>query len=659
MTASDPLDHLALQQLELRENSQIQAPSRPNATVHQIFEIHVEQTPDEIALVFPTRGSISDNSTIQLSYRELNRRANILAAQLLELGVSQGNLIAVYMQRSIETIVAFLGILKAGAAYVPLDLSYPKERLEWMLEDSHAPVLLTQSDLDGTVSGQDRQVFCMDPGWGSDADDDPQNLSLKLSSESLAYVIYTSGSTGKPKGVCIPHRGIVRLVCGVDYTQLDSSRVLLQLASTSFDAATFEIWGALLQGAKLVLYPDTGMPEPHVLQDIIRTQGVTTIILTTSLFHAIIDQAPESLQGLKALLTGGEALSVPHAYKALQALSDTQILNCYGPTESTTFTTTYQMPKNFSEYMRSVPIGLPIANTTTYILDEQLQSVAVGAEGELYIGGEGLATGYLNRPELTAQRFIKNPFSNTAGSLLYKTGDRVRYLEDGNIDFIGRFDDQVKLRGFRIELGEIEMALLEFESAREAIVLVREVHTTEKVLVAYITKDDDVELDLGILREFLRSKLPEYMVPSFFVVLDKIPLTPNGKADRKALPLPEPDSESLSGDYIAPASVTEKRIAQIWCQILRNKNVSVEDNFFEIGGTSTLSLQVAARIQEALDVAIPIVKLYQYPTIRSLAKHIDAKGTENTSIGKRQDRTAHRKIMLQRQKEIRNRGLRG
>ena len=619
MTASNPLDHSAVQQWISNSNSQVQLTYHPNATVHQLYELHAEQSPDRIALVLPAGNSISNGNATQLSYGELNRRANMLAVRLLEMGVSQGDLIAVWMRRSIETIVAFLGILKAGAAYVPLDLSYPQKRLEWMLEDTHAPVLLTQSDLNGTVSGQDIRVLCMDYGWGSDIADDPTNLALKISAQSLAYVIYTSGSTGKPKGVCIPHRGIVRLVCGTDYTLLDSSRVMLQLAPTSFDAATFEIWGALLQGAKCVLYPETGMPEPRELHNLIRDQGITTLWLTSSLFNAIVDQAPDSLREIKALLTGGEALSVPHVCKALQALPDTQIINGYGPTESTTFTTTYQIPKDFSDHMRSVPIGLPIANTTTYILDEQLQPVAIGDEGELYIGGEGLATGYLNRPKLTAQRFIKNPFSSIAGNLLYKTGDRVRYLEDGNIDFIGRFDDQVKLRGFRIELGEVESTLLGFESVREAVVLVREIHTTEKALVAYLTKDDSVELDLAKLREFLHLKLPDYMVPSFFMVLDKIPLTPNGKADRQAMPLPESDIESSCVDYIAPASATEKIIAQIWSQILRCGKVSVEDNFFEIGGTSTLSLQVAARIQEALEISVPIVKLYQYPTIRSLA----------------------------------------
>jgi amino acid adenylation domain-containing protein len=589
--------------------------------IHQLFAEQVIETPDKVAVILPDRES---TKTIQINYQELDRRASILANILQRQNVQPGTSIALMMNRSIELIVAILGVLKAGGVYLPLAPAYPQERLAWMLEDSQAPVILTQSALVSNLPVHEAEIICLDPDWGKDLELDTSSPLIDLDSTSLAYINYTSGSTGKPKGVAIPHRGVVRLIFGTNFTPLDGNQTLLQLAPISFDAATFEIWGALLHGGCCVLYPDNGLPDPQTLGSVIKDYSVTTIWLTAALFNTLITEAPECLQGVKEILTGGEALSVAHIKKAQELLPNTQLINGYGPTENTTFTCCYRIPNPSNDNLTSIPIGKAIANTEVYILDTNLQPVPIGEAGELYIGGDGLAQGYLNRPDLTAEKFIPHPFSEDSAAKVYKTGDKVRYLSDGNIEFIGRLDNQVKLRGYRIELSEIETALIQNNTIKEAIVICREDSPGNKYLVAYITLQNEQEIDINQLKDYLHSKLPEYMVPAAIMVIEKIPLTANGKIDRTALPMPSKEISSQS--LVIPKTEIEKNIAQIWCEILGLEQVSIENNFFDIGGTSLLGLQLIARIQNSFGVELRAVKLYQYPTIQKLAHYL----TEST-----------------------------
>ncbi|MEH1861773.1 MAG: amino acid adenylation domain-containing protein [Nostoc sp.] len=455
-------------------NTQIEYPQ--DKCIHQLFETQVELTPNAVALVFEGK---------QLTYRELNAKANQLARYLQSLGVGKEVLVGICVERSLEMVVGLLGTLKAGGAYVPLDPAYPKERLGFILEDTDASVLLTQQQLVEELPKHGAQFVCLDTDWKIISQYCQENCITRVQASNLAYVIYTSGSTGQPKGVKVVHRGVNRLLFGVNYVHLDGTQRFLQLAPISFDASTFEIWGALLHGAKCVLFSGT-IPTSQNLSGEIRKHGITILWLTAALFNSIIDNESQALSGIKQLLIGGEALSVAHIQKASEALPFTQIINGYGPTESTTFSCCHFIPRQLETNIESIPIGRPIANTKVYVLNDDLQPVPIGVPGELYIGGDGLARGYLNRPDLTAEKFIPNPFSNQAGSRLYKTGDLVRYLSDGNIEFLGRVDDQVKIRGFRIELGEIEALLRQHPDVREAVVIVREDIPGDKCLAAYV-----------------------------------------------------------------------------------------------------------------------------------------------------------------------------
>ena len=454
--------------------------------IHQLFEAQVEQTPDAVAIIFEER---------QLTYREANESANQLARYLQGLDVGPDVLVGVCVERSLMMVIALLGILKAGGAYVPLDPAYPQERLAFMVEDTAISVLLTQERLLEKLPENATKIICLDRGWNAIAAEKTENLGVPVTPDNLAYINYTSGSTGLPKGVAAIHRGVIRLLFGVNYVNLSAKEKLLQAAPLSFDASTFEIWGALLHGAQCVLLP-AKIPTPEDLGNAIRKHGITTLWLTAALFNTIIDDCPEILLGIQQLLTGGEALSVRHILKAQSALPLVQMINGYGPTEGTTFTCCYPIPRNLPESIPSIPIGRPISNTQVFLLDEQLQPVPIGVPGELHIGGAGLARGYLNRPDLTETKFIPNPFfnpkykiQNTKSDRLYKTGDLARYLPDGNIEFIGRIDNQVKIRGFRIELGEIEAALSQHPAVGQAVAIAREDITNHKRLVAYIVPE--------------------------------------------------------------------------------------------------------------------------------------------------------------------------
>ena len=451
----------------------------PDACIHHLFEERAAETPEAIAVEW------ADG---QLSYRELNRQANQLAHYLRRRGIARGALIGIFMERSKEMLVGLLAALKAGGAYVPLDPSYPAERLKLMLADAGPDALLTQQSLLASLPSSAAQTLCLDTQWEPIAREDEENPPRLTTADDLAYVIYTSGTTGRPKGVQIPHRGVVRLLWQIDYVELDERQSILQMAPISFDASTFEVWAALLYGGRCVLFAER-IPTPQQIGAAISRYNIRTLWLTASLFNLVIDEDAAALDGVEQLLIGGEALSVAHVARAQRALPRVRMINGYGPTESTTFTCCYPIPADLDERLKAIPIGKPIANTQVYILDTRLQAVPVGVVGELFIGGDGLARGYLHGPELTAEKFIPHPFAVTPGARLYRTGDRARYLPDGNIEFLGRLDEQVKVRGFRIELGEIETALKQHPAVGEAVAIAREDVPGDKRLVAYVVPD--------------------------------------------------------------------------------------------------------------------------------------------------------------------------
>ncbi|NCR69789.1 MAG: amino acid adenylation domain-containing protein [Microcystis aeruginosa LG13-12] len=533
-----------------------------------------------------------------------------------ELGVKPKELVGICLERSLEMIVGLLAILKVGGAYVPIDPDYPQERISFMLQDTQVKILLTCESLETSLPNHQAIVVCLDKDWQQINQASQKNLNSAVSADNLAYVIYTSGSTGKPKGVEVIHRSVNRLLLGVNYAHLDATQRFLQMAPIAFDASTFEIWGALLHGARCVIFTED-IPTATSLRNAIDKHGITILWLTAALFNTIIDNNSQALSGIKQLLIGGEALSAAHVHKALETLPLTQIINGYGPTESTTFTCCYPIPTQLEATIKSIPIGCPISNTQVYILDNYLQPVPIGVVGELHIAGAGLAKGYLNRPELTQEKFIPNPLSNYPDSRLYKTGDLARYLPDGNIEYVGRIDNQVKIRGFRIELGEIEAVLSHNEMVQSSCVIVREDNPGEKQLVAYIVPKLGVNLTSGDLRQFLSHKLPSYMVPSAFVLLEFLPLTANGKIDRRALKAPSNTSDS--DRFIEARNQLELNLVQIWSKVLKIDKISVHDNFFDLGGHSLLAPYLITQIKEQLGKEIAVTTLFQNPTIEQLA----------------------------------------
>ena len=583
--------------------------------IPRLFEAQVERTPQATALVSGEAG---------LTYHELNVRANQLGHHLHRLGVGPETPVAICVPRCPELVIGLLGIAKAGGAYVPLDPADPRERLLFMLRDTQSPVLLTQHSLLAALPEHAAQVICLDADTATPDSQDNSNPSCLVTSENLAYIMYTSGSTGTPKGVAVPHRGVVRLLFGVDYTPLDADRVILQMAPATFDASTFEIWGALLHGGRCVLYPGR-VPALEVLGRLLREHRVNTLWLTAALFNAVIDDSPEILTGVRQLLIGGEALSVPHVRRALERLPATTLINGYGPTEATTFTCCYRIPGRIADDTRSIPIGRPIGNTSIYLLDAWERLVPAGVPGEIHVGGPGVARGYWNQPELTAERFVPDRFSTAPGPRLYRTGDLARSLPDGNIEFLGRLDGQVKIRGFRIEPGEVEAALRRHPAVREAIVAVAdEPGGAGRRLVAYVVCRGEVEPAVRELRDFLAGILPEQMVPSAFVVLDELPLSPNGKLDRRRLPSPDPariDGERLCSPPRTPAEAT---LVAIFTEVLGHDRVGVDDNFFELGGNSLLAIQAVTRARRALGVELPLNSLFERATAAGLAGSVAA-----------------------------------
>ncbi len=603
-------------------DTRVEYPSK--TCIHHLFEAQVERTPDAVAVVFEGQ---------QLTYRELNAKANQLAHHLQVLGVSPDVLVGICMERSFEMIVGLLGILKAGGAYVPLDPAYPPERLVFMLEDASVPVLLTQQPLVETLPEHGAFTLCLDTGWEAIAQESIQNPTSSVTSDNLAYMIYTSGSTGRPKGVMVAHEAICnQILCRQTTFHLNEADRVLQTIPISFDPSVWQIFGPLVAGAPLIVAPPGAHQDSAYLVRLTAEHQITILDFVPSMLKVFLEEPElETCKNLRHVFCGGEPLPVEVCDRFKARLWAT-LSNQYGPTEAC-IDSTFAICTNQS-YQKTVPIGRPMANKQVYVLDSHLQPVPIGVPGELYIGG-GLARGYLNRPELTSEKFITNPFSDGQETRLYKTGDLVRYLPDGNLEFLGRIDHQVKIRGFRIELGEIEAVLSQHPIVDQTTVIPREDVPGDKRLVAYIVPNQESAATLdtpvtSVLRSFLKERLPEYMVPSAFVLLEVLPLTPNGKVDRRALPAPEGSTES-EFTFVAPRTPIEELLAQIWADVLGFERVGIHNNFFELGGHSLLATQLMSRIRTTFGVEVPLRSLFEEPTIAELAKIVEGRSHQESA----------------------------
>ncbi|WP_019506242.1 non-ribosomal peptide synthetase [Pleurocapsa sp. PCC 7319] len=595
---------------------------------HQLFEAQVQKTPDAIAVVFEDQ---------QLTYRELNQKANQLAHYLRSLGAGKDIFVGIYLERSLDMAIAFLGIFKAGAAYLPLDTSYPSERIALMIEDSQTPIILTQQKLQSSLPEHNATVICLDRHWSSIAQHGPSNPVNQTSPENLAYLIYTSGSTGKPKGVMIPHRGLVNHnLAMIQEFDLQPGDRILQFASISFDIAVEELFPSWISGATVVFRPEELLLSATDFLQFVQQQAVTILNLPTAFWHQLVTQMSQLelvlTQTVRLLVVGGEKASRSLYDQWLKLVGEQcRWLNAYGPTETTVTATVYEPAANSKteQAVSEIPIGRPIANTKTYILDRQLQPVPIGVPGELHLESRGIARGYFSRPELTAQKFISNPFSSDTNNLLYKTGDLVRYLPDGNIEFVGRIDYQVKIRGFRIEIGEIEALLEQHPTIQQTAVLACE-GVSGKRLVAYLVPDDEQEVSNSELRQFLKQKLPDYMLPSVFMQMESFPLTPNGKIDRRALPAPELNQHYLDSDFVAPRNELEQKLALIWQEVLNIQSIGIQDNFFHLGGHSLLAIQLSTKLKQTFEVNLPLAALFQMPTIQQQASFLEQKANSQS-----------------------------
>jgi amino acid adenylation domain-containing protein len=533
------------------------------------------------------------------------------------------------LERGAGLVATLLGIVQAGGVYVPLDVDAPARRLAWQLQDLGCAVVVTTRGWRGTLPAD---VVRIDVDALPAAAPDPTPTpAAGRSSADLAYILYTSGSTGTPKGVMVSHRAVTRLVLDTDYVVLDAAERIAFASNPCFDAATFEIWGALLHGAALVVVPKDAVLSPRSLAAQLRRDGVTTLFLTPSVFNETVKEVPDAFRSVRNLLLGGEAPDLRYVREALRQGPPARLLNAYGPTEGTTFTTWFEVGDTAG--LTGIPIGRPIANTQVYVLDAELQPVPVGVPGELYIGGDGLARGYLNQPGHTADRFVPHPYSTVPGARLYRTGDRVRYRPDGALEFLGRLDHQVKLRGVRIELGEIEATLGLHPDVRDAIVVVRNEVAGTPRLVAYVVAQPSRHPSRTALRSFLREHLLEHSIPSAFVVVDRLPVTANGKVDRRALPEPPPGRPDVDDAFAPPRTAEEVRIAEICAEVLGPDRVGLHDNFFDLGGHSLLATQLLARLRSAYGVAVPLRHFFEAPTVAELSSAIARGRQESCGAG--------------------------
>jgi amino acid adenylation domain-containing protein len=620
--------------------------------LHERFEAQAQRRAEAVAVVCEDQ---------QLTYGELNARANQLAHYLMRLGVGAESLVGICVQRSVEMVVGILGVLKAGAAYVPLDAAYPEERLALMLRDSEAAVVLTEQRVvekllggrkaesgTGAAAGMQRQVkiICLDTDWELVASESKENAGCAIGPDNVAYVIYTSGSTGAPKGVLVTHHNVLRLLEAThEWFDFGESDVWTLFHSYAFDFSVWEMWGALLYGGRLVVVSHWVSRSPQVFYELLSREKVTVLNQTPSAFRQLtqLEQSAVNLPqlALRLVIFGGEALDFRSLRAWFERYGDKrpQLVNMYGITETTVHVTYRPITAADLCAERGSLIGVPLRDLDVYVLDRNQHPVPIGIPGELHVGGAGLARGYLNRPELTAERFVPNPFCREGGERLYRSGDLVRYLPNRDMEYLGRVDAQVKIRGFRIELGEIEAVLRQHPAVREVVVVALEDATeaphvaenpkskienpkSEKRLVAYVVPHRDRSALTSDLRRHLKSKLPEHMVPSSFVMLDDLPLTANGKVDRRNLPSAGQHKPEQDGPFTAPRTPVEKLLADIWTEVLKIERVGVHDNFFDLGGHSLLITQVASRIQQAFHVQLPLRVLFDAPTIPRLTAAI-------------------------------------
>lgn len=587
------------QQLVEWNNTQVDYPL--DTSIHELFEAQVERTPDAVAIIFENE---------HLTYRELNKRANQLAHYLQNQGVSPGVLVGICVERSHQMVVGLLGILKADGAYVPFDPAYPQERISFMLQDAQVAVVLTQQELVATLPKHQAKVVCLDTDWRSITQEDEENLLSQTNANNIAYVIYTSGSTGKPKGVQITHCAVANFLTAMRQTPgLTERDIFLSVTTITFDIAGLEIYLPLIVGARLVVVNRQVTTDGTQLLAWLTHMSATVMQATPATWTLLLAAGLQKAHQLK-ILCGGEALSQTLGNELLAR--GAVVWNMYGPTETTIWSTANQIESGDG----IISISCPIANTQLYVLNQYQQPLPIGVSGELHIGGAGLAWGYINRADLTAEKFIPNPFSDEPGARLYKTGDLVRYRQDGKLEFLGRIDHQVKVRGFRIELAEIEAALREHQAVREVVVLVREDDPGNKRLVAYVVLSQT--LTISDLHHFMKEKLPEYMMPSAFLMLEVLPLTPNGKVDRRSLPKPDTARPDLEAAYTAPSTLTETVLAKIWSEVLGVEQVGIHDNFFELGGDSVLCIQVIARAKQA-GLQLTAKQMFQHQIIAELA----------------------------------------
>lgn len=598
----------------LVEFNQTQKHYPKDKCIHQLFEQQVERVPDRLAVICENQ---------QLTYRELNARANQIAHYLQQLGVKSEGLVGICAERSVDAIAGMLGILKAGGAYLPLDPAMPKERLALMLQDAGVAVLLTQQQLIENLPKTQAKILCLDAEIPSVS----PSPSPPLSGENLAYVIYTSGSTGTPKGVAIEHRSLVNYLYSIqERLNLPSGGSFATVSTLAADLGNTVIFPALCTGGSLHIISQERATDPEAIAAYFQQHAIDCLKIVPSHLKALLTASdPAQVLPKKRLILGGEALSWNLLETIQKYAPDCSVFNHYGPTEATVGVLAYPIKDRENCISETVPLGRPINNAQIYLLDSHLQPVAIGVSGELYIGGASLARGYLNQPRLTEEKFILNPFDAEPGARLYKTGDLARYLPDGSIEFLGRTDSQVKLRGFRIELGEIEAALSQHSAVREAVVLLLENEPGNQRLVAYVVPARESAIAINELRSFLKEKLLDCMVPSAFVVLKALPLTANGKIDRRALPAPEAARADLADTFVAPSTSVEKMLAEIWAQLLGLEKVGIYDNFFDLGGHSLLITQLLAKVRDAFQKELPLRRFFEAPTIAALAKNIEVK----------------------------------
>jgi amino acid adenylation domain-containing protein len=602
-----PLLSDAEQNVILTEFNRTELDYPKNTCVHELLAAQAKRPPAATAVEFEGRS---------LTYKELDARANQLANFLRKHGVGREVLVGLCVERSLEMVVALLGILKAGGAYVPLDPAYPADRIKYVLEDARVKVLITQEQLLPTLPSTSAAIICLDPEWKAIKGESEQEIPTDVSSEDLAYVIYTSGSTGKPKGVQLEHRSVVNFLCSMQREPgLNRNDVLVAVTTLAFDIAGLEIYLPLHAGARLVVASREQTYDGKLLAQLIERSGATVMQATPATWRLLFESGWTGNRQLK-VLAGGEALPSDLARQLVECCGE--VWNMYGPTETTIWSTVYRVEGNHD---RIIPIGRPIANTKTYVLDAHRKLVPIGVAGELYVGGEGLARGYFQRPDLTAERFVTDPFSTDSEARMYRTGDLARFLPDGNIQYLGRIDNQVKIRGFRIELGEIESVLAKHAAVQTAVVVAREDQAGDKRLVAYLVHNPGAYASGTELHTFLRESLPEYMIPSAIVEMEALPLTPNGKIDRRALPAPQ---WSAAEGAPAPAArdELEAMLVKIWQRVLAIPAIGVRDNFFELGGHSLMAARLLSEVEKIVGRRIPLSALFRGATAESLARLI-------------------------------------